>query len=460
MPTLARGASSFKFMQEINNWLLREEIDEVECLIPDIAGAARGKFVPAQKLIDEGSPKLPESILIQALTGDHTEEHFTMVEPTDCDMDLRADPATIRSVPWASSPTVQIIHDCYLKNGERHPLSTRNVLHNVLDLYADIGLTPVVAPEVEFYLVRKNINADEPLKPPHGRSGRAQASPQCLSIEAVDEFSEFVDKLYGFCEAQRLNVDVLVHESGTVQMEVNFHHGDAMELADQVFVFKRTVREAALQCGFYATFMAKPMETEPGSAMHIHQSLLDQKTGENVFSNPSAKSGHSNKLLHFIGGLQAFTHQLISFYAPNVNSYRRFAPDISAPINLCWGYDNRTTAFRVPESSSEASRVENRFPGVDANPYLAMSATLASGYLGMQREIDPGAPHEGVANKEAVGVPRTLEEALRGLTLDSGLVEVLGADFIKAYKAVKLNEFEEFNRVVTSWEREHLLLKV
>ncbi len=447
-------------MQEIIDLLERDGIEEVECLMPDLTGAPRGKFVPAYKFIEEGAPKLPESILVQSVTGEHTEQHFDLVDPTDCDINLRPDPTAIRSVPWASSPTVQIIHDCYLKSGQRHPLASRNVLRRVLDAYADAGLQPVVAPEVEFYLVKKNTDSDYPLEPPKGRSGRSQSSPQAYSIEAVDDFSEFVDLLYSYCEAQNIDTDILIHESGTAQMELNFLHGDALSLADQVFVFKRTVREAALRCGFYATFMAKPMEDDPGSAMHIHQSVLDAETGENIFMDESAERGHSQRLLHYVGGLRAFTPNLISFYAPNINSYRRFAPEISAPVNLCWGYDNRTTAFRIPESSPEASRVENRFPGVDANPYLAMAATLVSGLLGMQRKIDPGPHREGGANETAVAVPRTLEEALRKLKSDNVLVEMIGAEFVEAYHAVKLLEFEEFNRVITSWEREHLLLKV
>lgn len=448
------------YMERIIEELETRGVEEVECLIPDMVGAPRGKFVPAAKYIAEGEPKLPESILIQSITGEHIKQHYDMVDPTDCDMDLRADLRSLTSVPWASSPTVQIIHDCYLKSGAPHPLSSRNVLRRVLDFYSASGWRPVVAPEVEFYLVKKNTDASEVLEPPRGRSGRAQTSPQAYSIDAVNEFSEFVDLLYDYCEQQSLDIDILVHESGAAQMEVNFLHGDALRLADQVFMFKRTVREAALRCGFYATFMAKPMENNPGSAMHIHQSVLDAATGANIFSDPESEQGHSEHLLHYIGGLQEFTSKLISFYAPNINSYRRFAPQISAPINLCWGYDNRTTAFRVPESSSDAKRVENRFPGIDTNPYLAFAATLASGYLGMKQSIDPGPPHEGVANEQAVGVARTLEEALRTLGDSPALVDLLGPEFIEAYHAVKLDEFEEANRVVTTWEREHLLLKV
>jgi glutamine synthetase len=165
-------------------------------------------------------------------------------------------------------------------------------------------------------------------------------------------------------------------------------------------------------------------------------------------------------MMHYIGGLQRYTPELISFYAPNVNSYRRLAPDISAPINLSWGFDNRTTAFRVPNSTPDNLRIENRFPGADANPYLAMTATLASGLLGMRQKLQPTEPHRGTANDEDVAVARTLEEGVRQLNDTPELQQMIGELFMRAYAAIKLDEFEEFNRVISSWEREHLLLQV
>jgi glutamine synthetase len=402
---------------------------------------------------------LPEGILIQSVTGQYCEEHWDLVEPTDSDMILKPDITTMRVVPWAREPTAQIIHDCYTRGGELHPLSTRNVLRRVLDLYAQQGLQPVVAPEVEFFLVAKNIDPDYELSAPQGRSGRAETSRRSYSIDAVSEFEDFVEDIYDYAEAQGLQVGALIHEDGAAQMEMNFEHGDAMSLADQVFVFKRTVRETAHKYGMYATFMAKPMQRETGSAMHIHQSVLRTATGENIFSD--GKGGFSDTFLSYIAGLQHYTPQLISLYAPNVNSYRRLAPEVAAPINLYWGVDNRTTGFRVPRSPAEATRIENRFPGADVNPYLAFAATLASGYLGMQKKLVPTEPHQGTANEDAtVEVVRTLEEGLRHLQEAPEVREILGDLFLRAYSAVKRQEFEEFNRVISSWEREHLLLQV
>lgn len=441
----------------IRDWLRENRITEVECLVPDMTGNARGKFIPADKFVKEDS-RLPESILVQTVTGDYTVTHEELVGPTDGDMMLEPDPGTMRLVPWAIDPTAQIIHDCYTREGELHPLATRSLLKRVLKLYEDEGWRPVVAPEVEYYLIQKNTDPDLELVPPVGRSGRREAGRQSYSIDAVNEFEPIVEEMYDFCEAQELDVDTLIHESGLAQMEINFLHGDALKLADQVFVFKRTMRETALRHDIYATFMAKPMQREPGSAMHIHQSIVDSHTGQNIFSN---EDGSENDCFrHFIGGLQRYTPGAIACFAPSVNSYRRFAPDIAAPINVHWGYENRTTGIRVPDSGPEARRVENRFPGADANPYVAIAVSLACGYLGMKQKIRPSDPHTGDAFQEDITVARGLEEALRLLEEDSDLHEVLGPRFVKAYIAVKNEEFEAFNKVISSWEREYLLLNV
>lgn len=441
----------------LREWIESRQISEVECLVPDLSGTARGKFIPAHQFISNDHPRLPEGILIQTVTGEFSDEHWDFVEPTDTDMLLKPDASTVRVVPWAREPTAQIINDCYNQQGELHPLASRTILRRVLDRYKDLGLRPVIAPEVEFYLVARNEDADNELEPPVGRSGRRETARLSYSMDAVAEFEDFVEDMYEYADAQELDVDTLIHETGAAQMEINFRHGDPMALADQVFIFKRTVRETAHRHNMYATFMAKPMQAEPGSAMHIHQSLLDAK-GNNIFVDEAGQM--SPRMLSYIAGLQRYTPELISLYAPNVNSYRRLAPDISAPINLNWGLDNRTVAFRVPNSPAQAMRVENRFPGADANPYLALAASLASGLLGMEQGLTPTEPHRGTANEDDVEVARTLEEGLRNLRSSEVVRELFGDLFLRAYTAVKLDEFEEFNRVISSWEREHLLLQV
>ncbi|MDA8814608.1 glutamine synthetase family protein [Luminiphilus sp.] len=454
----ATGDIIYPGIDAIRAWLESNAISEVECLVPDMTGNARGKFIPAHQFLSRADLKLPESIMIQTVTGEYTDEHWDFVEPTDTDMLLVPDPDSLRKVPWAREPTAQIIADCYKASGEPHPLASRNVLKHILRLYEEAGLRAQVAPEVEFFLVHKNTDPDYELMPPKGRSGRREVARMSFSIDAVAEFEDFVEDMYDFADAQVLDVDTLIHENGAAQLEINFNHGDPLDMADQVFVFKRTVRETAQRHDMYATFMAKPMQKEPGSALHIHQSILSLETGKNIFNGPDDEP--TAELMHYIAGLQRYTPDLISFYAPNVNSYRRLAPDISAPINLSWGYDNRTTAFRVPDSTPENRRVENRFPGADANPYLAIAASLASGLLGLEHKLQPTAPHQGTANDDNIEVARSLEEAVRRLNGNEDLSRVIGDLFLQAYAAVKLDEFEEFNRVISSWEREHLLLQV
>ena len=351
----------------IRQFLKDHGISEVEALIPDMAGVARGKVVPAEKYIEEEGMRLPESIFLQTVTGEYPEDD-SAISPSEIDIVLKADPNTIRVVPWAAEPTAQVIHDCYYGDGRPVPMAPRYVLRRVLDLYATHGWEPVIAPELEFFLVEPNIDSDYPLKPPIGRSGRPEIGRQSYSIAAVNEFDPLFDDVYAFCEAQEIEIDTLIHEAGAAQMEINLLHGPALGLADQAFMFKRTAREAALRHKMYATFMAKPMAKEPGSAMHLHQSVLDVKTRQNVFS--AADGSPTSLFFSHIAGLQRYLPAAMSLFAPNVNSYRRVTPYNSAPINVHWGYDNRTAGLRVPMSVPTARRVENRCGGADANPYL------------------------------------------------------------------------------------------
>jgi glutamine synthetase len=332
------------------------------------------------------------------------------------------------------------------------------VLQRVLDLYAAKGWRPVVAPELEFFLVEPNTDPDYPLKPPVGRSGRPEIGRQAYSIAAVNEFDPLFDDIYAFCEAQDLDIDTLIHEAGAAQMEINLNHGNALDLADQAFLFKRTAREAALRHKMYATFMAKPLASEPGSAMHIHQSVVDTKTGANVFSDAEGKA--SPLFESHIAGLQKYLSSAMSLFAPNVNSYRRITRYNMAPINVQWGLDNRTAGLRVPFSEPQARRIENRLGGADANPYLAIAASLACGYLGMIEALKPTEPITGSAYDLPFALPLTLADALALLRSCKPLVELFGERFVAAYCAVKESEYETFTRVISSWEREHLLLNV
>ncbi|MDC7701992.1 glutamine synthetase family protein [Vogesella indigofera] len=441
--------------QKIQQWLDENRITEVECLIPDMTGLARGKIVPRHKYNPAEGLRLPEAVLSMTVTGDFPEQDFTSV--ADPDMRLIPDASTVRPVPWAKEPTAQIIHDCVNFDGSDADLAPRNVLKRILKLYQQDGLSAIVAPEMEFYLVQVEPDEDIPLKPPVGRTKRTEAGMQSFSIDAVNEYDNIFDEIYDWCEAQGLALDTLIHEMGTAQMEINLDHGDPLQLADQVFLFKRTVREVAIRNNMYATFMAKPMQGQPGSAMHIHQSVVDAD-GNNIFSN--ADGSPSDAFLHFIGGLQTYLPAAMPFFAPYVNSYRRLSRFTSAPINLSWGFDNRTCGLRVPHSGPEARRVENRLAGVDVNPYLAIAASLACGYLGMQQRIQPSAPLTGSAYEQPHQLPRHLDDAIDMLLKCQPLAELFGDHFIQTYSAIKEAEYREYFDVISPWERRFLLLHV
>jgi glutamine synthetase len=443
---------------DIRQFFRDHGISEVEAIIPDMAGIARGKIMPAEKFAEDEGMRLPESVFLQTVTGDYPINTGDAMNPAEIDIILKADPKTVRRVPWAAEPTAQVIHDCYYGDGRRVAMAPRNVLRHVLELYAQRGWDPVVAPELEFYLVEPNLDADYPLKPPVGRSGRAEPGRQSYSIAAVNEFDPLFDDIYQFCEDQEIEIDTLIHEDGPAQMEINLIHGNALDLADQAFLFKRTAREAALRHKMYATFMAKPHAKEPGSAMHIHQSVLDRKTGKNIFSN--ADGGPSQLFFAHIAGLQRYLPAAMALFCPNVNSYRRLTRYQTAPINTHWGYDNRTAGLRVPNASAAARRVENRCGGADANPYIALAASLACGFLGMTEGLQPTDPISGSAHDLPFGLPRSLDEALRELRASEPLVELLGPTFVEAFALVKEAEYEVFLQVISSWEREHLLLNV
>jgi glutamine synthetase len=235
-------------------------------------------------------------------------------------------------------------------------------------------------------------------------------------------------------------------------MEINLLHGHPMSLADQAFLFKRTAREAALRHKMYATFMAKPMAKEPGSAMHLHQSVVDTKTRQNIFSGPDG--GPTQLFFSHIAGLQRYLPAAMSLFAPNVNSYRRVTPHNSAPINVHWGYDNRTAGLRVPMSSPAARRVENRCGGADANPYLALAAMLAGVHHGMVNKIDPGPAVVGDGYKAAAGspyqVPGNWYAAVDALHASPIMRDYLGDTFVEMYCAVKRTEQDRFFSEVTA----------
>ena len=438
-------------------YLEGRRLDEVECVVADLPGIARGKAVPASKFARQKSFHLPDSIFYQTITGDWGEaageEGFI-----ERDMILRPDMSTATAAPWTGDWTLQVIHDAFDRDGDPIPCAPRNVLKRVVALYEAQGWKPVIAPEMEFFLVARNLDPAKEIEPMLGRSGRPAAARQAYSMTAVDEFGPVIDDIYDFAEAQGFEIDGITQEGGAGQLEINLRHGHPVKLADEVFYFKRLIREAALRHNCFATFMAKPIANEPGSAMHIHHSIIDTETGRSLFSGP--QGGDTDAFFNFIGGLQKYLPSAIAILAPYVNSYRRYVRDHAAPINLAWGRDNRTTGIRIPLSGPESRRVENRLAGMDCNPYLGIAASLACGYLGMMNEVRPDKQFRGDAYESDEDIPRVLGQALDIFDEAADLHEVLGREFCRVYSIVKRTEYEEFLQVISPWEREHLLLNV
>ncbi|CDX16245.1 Glutamate--putrescine ligase [Mesorhizobium plurifarium] len=458
-PAFLKNQRGVKNWKEASAWLEWRGIEDIECITPDQAGVARGKMMPSKKFTSNTSLALPSAVFMTTISGGYPEDGNGFHYPEDDgDLKLLPDLSTLTVVPWEEDPTAAVICDLVHQDGRSVEFTPRNVLKRVLAAYDERGLKPVVAPEIEFYLVRKNPDPDYPLTPPVGRSGRPIGGGAGYSIAGVNEFDELIDDIYHFSERQGLEIDTLIHEEGAGQLEINLRHGNPIELADQVFMFKRTIREAALKHEIYATFMAKPIQGQPGSAMHIHQSVVDKKTGKNIFS--AEDGSETDAFFHFIGGMQKHVPNALVMFAPYVNSYRRLTQQASAPVNNKWGYDNRTTAFRVPRSDPAARRVENRIPSSDANPYLALAASLACGLVGMNNKIKAEPPVLTTANADEIDLPRGLLEAVGLFEDDKELGAILGKSFAATYTAIKRAEFETFMEVISPWEREYLLLNV
>ncbi len=446
-----------KLPEAAQSYLEGHRLDEVECIIADLPGIARGKAMPAKKFATQKRFFLPNSIFFQTIAGGWGEAagDAGFTEP---DMVLTPDFSTTTAAPWTADYTLQVIHDASDQNGKPIPFAPRNVLKRVVKLFEKKGWKPVVAPEMEFYLVARNTDPAQPITAMMGRTGRPAAARQAYSMSAVDEYGPVIDDIYDFAEAQGFEIDGITQEGGAGQVEINLRHGHPVKLADEIFFFKRLIREAALRHDCFATFMAKPISGEPGSAMHIHHSVVDPDTGANLFVGP--QGGETDAFFHAIGGLQKHLPEVIALLAPYVNSYRRYVKDHAAPINLAWGRDNRTTGIRIPVSEPEARRVENRLAGMDCNPYLGIAASLACVYLGLVNGDRPDASHKGDAYDGEADLPRNLYEGLRQFAGAKSVRNVLGERFCEVYEIVKAAEYEEYLQEISPWERQHLLLNV
>lgn len=425
---------------------------EVELLIGDVNGVPRGKVVESASLQSEELPHFPAAVLMQTIEGEYAPCMSTL-NARDRDVLLQPDWSTYRPTPWATDTAQVICNTIDTESGAPISFDSRNVLKSIVQEFKEMGLHAIVAPELEFYLLEppgKNCLA---LETAPGENGWTEFGGEAFSPDALRKYQPFIDDLQLYCESAQLNTNAMLHEMGPGQIELNVQHGEVMDRADQLFILKRVVKACAQKHGKLASFMAKPLAKFAGNGLHIHCSLLND-AGKNVFALNQGKAGDS--LLHFIAGLQQFLPTAFALIAPNINSYKRFVPGVSAPINLAWGYDNRTTGLRVPFGDDEAGRVENRVAGADVDPYLIMAATLGCGLLGLKRKLQPTEVAEGDAYNQDADLPTNLEAAMSALDNSDDLRELFGNDFIDVFLSCKQNELEGLASHITPWEVQYL----
>jgi glutamine synthetase len=436
---------------ELQNFFQQHAVRDVECLFPDVSGYPRGKLMPASSFAKGNELRIAQAIPMQAITGDYS--YHPIFPDADPDIRLVPDYSTLKMIPWSSVPRAFAIHDCVELDGSFCQFAPRSILKNVLARYAALGLTPVVAPEIEFYLVAANASPDLPFVAPAAKNGRAENGQSAFSMNMLNELAPFWDEFNAAIDALGIQGDTWIHEVGVSQYEINLVHGDPLALADQAFLFKYAAKEIAIKHGMNAVFMAKPIAGQPGSSMHLHQSVVDAN-GKNIFCN---EDGSNSALFHhFIGGLQTYLPDLMLIFAPSVNSFRRFIPGSQAPINLQWGVDNRTAGLRIPLSGPVARRVENRIAGADANPYLAIAASLAAGLAGIEENLQPSDEVAGSAYDCNHDLAPTFMAAHEQMSHSASARRLLGDRFITAFTAVKQLEYKSYLYEIGAWERRFL----
>ncbi|MET1078225.1 MAG: glutamine synthetase family protein [Pseudomonas sp.] len=394
--------------------------------------------------------QLARGVLLQCIMGGYPAARF--YGDDDGDLVLNADFDQLYRLPWSDTPRALAICDADELSGAPSGLSTRALLKKVLAAYHARGLAAVVATELEFFVFARHTDPNQPFQPPLGLDGSREQGFSAFSVASNNGLRPFFAEVYRCMAALGLPRDTFMHEMGISQFEINLLHGDPLLLADQTFLFKHLLKEVALKHGLMVVCMAKPLAKTAGSSMHIHQSVVRLDSGLNLFSD--ALGQPTPEFYHFIGGQQAALADFTLLFAPNVNSYQRFCQPFASPNNACWSLDNRAAGLRIPASGPEARRVENRLPGADANPYLAIAASLAAGLNGLNLELAPSAPLQGeLVVPQALILPCTLHAAYERLQGSDLARQVFGAEFVEGYLASKALELSAFYDEISPWER-------
>ena len=452
-PSFARPASvaaaraEFDALKAANPDLLY-----VDAVLADVVGVLRGKRLPvgeAERLFECGM-QIPHSIYLMDAHGEMTNPFGRGFGDGDPDGTAWPIPGTLSRVWGEGPPRAQMLMTLRDDQGVADPAEPRAALERVLDRFAALQLKPVCALELEFYLTDRTRDANGAPQPPlDPRSGAREHTASVYGIDDLDRYGAFLSALTEAAACQRVPVSATSKEYAPGQFEANLkHQSDARMAADHAVFLQQIVKAAARANGFDATFMAKPYGERAGSGLHIHLSLLDEK-GQNVFDDGTANG--SPVLRHAIAGLQALMPESMALFAPNLNSYRRFQPDMFAPVNRRWGVNNRSAGLRVPVGPGEARRIEHRVAGADANPYYALAAVLAGVHHGVSAKLDPGAPATGNVSREPdSALPHTIDDALAHKAPLLG--GYLGEETLSLYFETKRIEARRLRRIIAAAE--------
>jgi glutamine synthetase len=412
----------------------------------DINAVLRGKWLPATSAakLPTGVARLPLSSYALNIHGEEVEETGLGIVVGDPDGKLLPFAGTLRRVGWARGHVAQV--QVYLADeAGMSVFESRAILQRLLERFADQGLTPVVATELEFYLHQPVATAGDAPVPP-----ALTPVAQAYDMDICNRQQQFLSDVLSACKSQDVPVDTVIAEYGPGQFEINFNHvDDAVRAADYAILFRRIVRVLASRHGLAATFMAKPYADAPGNGMHVHASLVD-KAGRNILSGQSGVL--SPVLKNCIGGLLSGMADMQAIFAPHFNSYRRFQPMSFAPSSANWGFDHRGAGIRVPETSGPGARLEHRISGADVNPYLVLTAILGGMLHGMAVKADPGLPLDDAGASQGAPLSHDWATSLAAFAHSDLAGDIFGAEFVRVYCAMRKSEIASFANTITPAE--------
>ena len=424
----------------MHDWLVdNPEIRAIRVAAADLNGVARGKRMPVRfaDKVTRGGTRFPMSVLNLDIWGEDIEDSPLVLASGDRDGVLHPTERGFVPMPWLNTPTGLLPIWMFHEDGLPFMGDPRHALAAVQKRFADKGLTPVVAVELEFFLIDDTGNRLRvPISP---RSGKRRVAGEILSMRTLDAFDDFFTELYDACEAMDIPADTAISESGLGQFEINLmHQPDALKAADDAWLFKMLVKGLARKHGFAASFMAKPYADYAGNGLHMHFSVLDADS-KNVFDN-GTETG-SETLLHALQGCLAAMPGTTLIFAPHSNSYARFVPGAHAPTGIAWAYENRTAAIRVPSGPTSARRIEHRLAGGDVNPYLSIAAVLGAALNGIEDAVEPPAPITGNAYAlDLPRVPNTWDAAMQAFETSGEVARVFDAELIRNMLMTKRQE--------------------